>query len=224
MADAAPKKNRALLVKLGVAAAFVLIAAVMVARGMDLKALMQQGLDTVRSAGPVAFFTAMALLPAVGAPVLPFSLSVAPLFAERIGLGWVIVFSLLAYGVNIALTYLLATRALRPLLEKLFVRLGYKLPEVESADAGDLIVLLRVTPGIPFCVQNYLLGLARVPFLKYLLISCGISWSMTVALILFGQALLQGQGKIAFIAISVFLALSAAAQLVRKHYRRKKTP
>src|SRR5258705_2504519 len=46
-------------------------------------------------------------------------------------------------------------------------RSGYKLPEVAAGDATDLIVLVRVTPGVPFPVQNYLLGLAQVPVVKY---------------------------------------------------------
>ncbi|HEY4301794.1 MAG TPA: VTT domain-containing protein [Candidatus Didemnitutus sp.] len=220
--EATPKKNRALLIKLGLAAVVLLVAVGLVARGVDLRALVQQGVDAVQRAGPAAFFIGMALLPAVGAPITFFTLTAGSVFADRLGLGWVIVLALLALGVNIALTYTLAAWAFRPLLEKLVVRLGYRLPDVESTDATDLIVLLRVTPGIPFCVQNYLLGLARVPFGKYFLISFGIQGSMAIALILFGHALLQGRGKIAFIAISVVLALGAAAQLLRKHYGRRK--
>jgi uncharacterized membrane protein YdjX (TVP38/TMEM64 family) len=196
---------------------------VLVARGLDLKALVQQGLDLIRNAGPVAFFSAMALLPALGAPILAFSLSAGPVFGEKLGIGAVIALSLLALLINMALTYFLASRALRPLLEKLFVRLGYKLPEVETADATDLIILLRVTPGVPFCVQNYLLGLARVPFGKYLALSCTFMWGFNIAIILFGDALLHGKGKVAFIALSLFLALTVATHLVRKHLGRKKT-
>ncbi len=224
MAETAPRPNRSLIIKLGVAALVVLVAVVLVARGLDLKGLVQQGLDLVRAAGPVVFFIAMAILPAIGAPALAFSLSVGPLFAEKLGMGPVIIFSLLAYTVNMALSYYLASRALRPLLEKLFVRLGYKLPRAESGDATDLIILLRVTPGVPFPVQNYLLGLAQVPFWKYLGLSTAIIGSFTVAIILFGDALLHGKGKIALIALSLFMALSAATHLLRKHYGKKKAP
>jgi uncharacterized membrane protein YdjX (TVP38/TMEM64 family) len=218
----APKKNRALFLKLGAAAVVVLVAGVLVARGLDLMGLVQRGLAVIRDAGPVAFFAAMALLPAVGAPISAFSLSAGPAFGERLGLGTVVAFALLALFINIALTYFLASRALRPLLEKLFVRLGYKLPEVEADDATDLIILLRVTPGVPFCVQNYLLGLARVPFGRYMAISCGVMWAFNGAVILFGDALLHGKGKVALIAIIIILALSAATHLVRKHLGRKK--
>jgi uncharacterized membrane protein YdjX (TVP38/TMEM64 family) len=222
MVEAAPRNNRALFLKLGAVALVLLVAGVLVARGLDLKALVQSGLDLIRGAGPVTFFSAMALLPALGAPILAFSLSAGPAFADRLGIGTVVALAMLALLVNIALSYFLASRALRPLLEKLFVRLGYKLPEVEAGDATDLIVLLRVTPGIPFCVQNYLLGLARVPFGKYLGISCAIMWAFNVAVILFGDALLHGKGKVAFLALSLFLALTAGTHLVRKHLGRKK--
>jgi len=222
MVEPAPKKNRALFIKLGAVALVVVVGAVLVARGLDLKALLQQGLDIIRAAGPVAFFSAMAILPALGAPILTFSLSAGPVFSERIGVGWVIVLALLALLINMSLTYFLASRALRPLLEKLFVRLGYKLPEVEKGDATDLIILLRVTPGVPFCVQNYLLGLARVPFGKYIVLSCLFMWGFNVAIILFGDALLHGKGKVALIALILFVALTAATHLVRRHLGRKK--
>ena len=222
MAETASRPNRSLLIKLGAVVFVVIVAAVLVARGLDLKGLVQQGLDLIRAAGPVVFFIAMAILPAAGAPALAFSLSVGPVFGEKLGLGPVIVYSVLAYTVNMALSYWLASRALRPLLEKLFVRLGYKLPRAESGDATDLIILLRVTPGVPFPVQNYMLGLAQVPFWKYLGLSTAIIGSFTAALILFGDALLHGKGKVALIAISLFLALTAATHLLRKHYGKKK--
>jgi uncharacterized membrane protein YdjX (TVP38/TMEM64 family) len=86
----------------------------------------------------------------------------------------------------------------------------------------DLIVLLRVTPGVPFPVQNYLLGLAGVPFGKYLLVSSLIQCPINAAFILFGDALLQGRGKMALIGLSVILALTAGTHLLRKHYGKKR--
>lgn len=223
MVEPAPRPNRSLLIKLGALALVGIVAAVLVARGLDLKGLVQQGLDLIREAGPVVFFIAMAILPAVGVPASVFSLSVGPVFSEKLGLGPVIFFSILANVVNMSLTYWLASRALRPLLEKLFARLGYKLPRAESGDAADLIILLRVTPGVPFPVQNYLLGLAQAPFWKYLGLSTLINALLTVAFILFGDALLHGKGKVALIAISLFMALTVATHMLRKHYTRKKT-
>jgi uncharacterized membrane protein YdjX (TVP38/TMEM64 family) len=224
MNEPAPRSNRALLLKLGIGTAVLLGAAAVVARGVDLRGLLEQGLGLVREAGPVVFFTAMAILPAVGVPVSFFSLTAGPVFGPRLGMPVVIGLALAALLVNMALSYFLASRTLRPLLEALVRRLGYKMPQVESGDVTDLIVLLRVAPGLPFPVQNYLLGLARVPFGKYLAISGVISGSLTTAFILFGDALLQGKGKVALVSLLLLLALTVATHLLRKHYGRKPPP
>lgn len=219
---AAPRPNRALLLKLAAAGAVLLVGAVLVARGLDLKGLIAQGLDLIRGMGPVVFFIAMALLPALGAPQMAFSLTAGPVFGPTLGLGTVVTFAMLAVAINMALGYFLARRALRPLLEKLCTRLGYQLPRAAKGDEFDLIVLLRVTPGVPLPVQNYLLGLAEVPFGQYLLVSCLIQLPANAAFILFGDALLHGKGKAALVTLSVILALMAATQLIRKHYGKKR--
>ena len=224
MADPAPRPNRALLLKLAVVAAGLLVAAVLVARGLDLKALVAQGLELIRHAGPVVFFGSMALLPAVGAPLSPFALTAGSVFAPSLGMPLVIVLALTAVTFNIMFSYYLARRAFRPLLEKLVVRLGYRLPEVAAGDATDLIILVRVTPGLPFPVQNYLLGLAQVPVVKYAVISCAVQWSFNTAFILFGDALLHGKGKLALLGLCGLVALTVGTHLLRKHYGAKKTP
>jgi uncharacterized membrane protein YdjX (TVP38/TMEM64 family) len=222
MSEAAPRSNRPLFIKLGIAALVVLVAAVLLARGYDIKGLIQQGLAMIRSAGPATFFGAMVLLPAVGAPLSFFSLTAGSVFGPQLGMPLVILLSLAAITVNMVLSYLLASRAFRPPLEYLVKRLGYRLPQVDSGDVTDLIVLLRVTPGVPFPVQNYLLGLAGVPFVRYLLVSCLIQLPINGAVIFFGDALLHGKGKIAFVSLLLLVALTTAAHLVRKHYSAKK--
>jgi uncharacterized membrane protein YdjX (TVP38/TMEM64 family) len=136
-------------------------------------------------------------------------------------MGMVVAVSMAAIALNLALTYWLAAKALRPLLLRLLLRLGYKLPEVAATDMTDLIVIVRVTPGPPSFVQSYLLGLARVPFGKYMLISCVATWSYSIALILFGDALLHGKGGMAFVGICAIVALTALTHLLRRHYGKK---
>lgn len=216
------RPNRALLLKLVVAAVALLAAAALVARGVNLRQLLDQGLELIRAAGPLAFFTAQTVLPACGVPMLAFSLPAVSLFGERLGTVTVLALSVGALTANLTLTYALARRGLRPLLAKLVNRLGYKLPQVEAGDATDLIVLLRVTPGIPFFVQNYLAGLAEAPFGRYVLVSCIIAWPLNIAFMLFGDALLHGKGRVALTSLLLLLALTAATHLVRKHYGRKK--
>jgi len=222
MPEPSPRPNRALLAKLAVAALILLVAAVLVARGIDLKGLSQQLLAYVRGAGPVVFFTAQALLPSIGAPQTAFSLTAGSLFGAQLGMPLVALLSALALVANMALSYWLASRLLRPVCERLVRRLGYKVPQVPAGAATDLIVLLRVTPGFPFPVQNYLLGLAGVPFGRYLLVSALVSVPLNTAFVLFGEALFQGKGRIALTSLMLIMALGVAAHFVRKHYGAKK--
>jgi uncharacterized membrane protein YdjX (TVP38/TMEM64 family) len=223
------QKKKLPLLKLAAIAAVVLAGAVIVLSGGDLHglvarcgALVDRVVTAIRDAGPVAFFTAIALLPAVGVPASVLIVPAGPAFGERLGMTTVVLLAMFAMAVNILLTYLLARRALRPLLEKLIVRLGYKLPEVQAGDTTDLILILRLTPGIPFCVQNYLLGLAEVPFGKYFGLSCLLSLPQNAAFVIFGDALLHGKGKMLLYAVGLIVAIVAGTHLLRKHYGRKK--
>jgi len=86
----------------------LLVAATLVVRGLDLKALLASGLDLIRGAGPVVFFGSMAVLPSFGAPLSPFALTAGSVFAPTLGMPLVIVLALTAVTFNIMLSYYLA--------------------------------------------------------------------------------------------------------------------
>jgi uncharacterized membrane protein YdjX (TVP38/TMEM64 family) len=219
MTETVRPPSRIVFVALIVVVALLVSGAVWFSLDNGLKELVQRGLELIRRAGPTTFFLAMALLPALGAPLSFFCLTAGSVFGPQLGMPAVMALSLTAIATNIALSYLLATRALRPPLEALIKRLGYQMPRVASGDTTDLIVLLRVTPGLPFPVQNYLLGLAAVPFTRYLLVSCLIAFPLNAAIIIFGEALLQGKGRTALLGLLLLLALMAVIHLVRRRYR-----
>lgn len=190
---------------------------------LEIHALIDRAIALLGSCGPWVYFGAMALLPAAGMPLLAFSLTAGPVFGASLGMGTVVVAGLLASTVNILLTYWLARYALRPFLDRVVKRFGHRLPNMEaSADSTDLIVMIRVTPGIPFFVQNYLLGLADAPIGKYVVISCAVNWTYTGGLILFGDALLHGKGKLIILAVSVLIVAMALTHLLRRHSNRSK--
>ncbi len=219
-----PSKDRKkLLLKLAVVGAVLLALGLAVLAGLPVKQWISDGLALVQSAGPVVFFTAMAFLPSFGAPLLAFVLPVMTLFGERLGFGMVLSLSLAAITFNMMLSYSLARWAIGPFLRRLIERLGYRLPEMEQNDATDMLVILRVTPGVPFCVQNYMAGLANIPVPRYLIISAIIAYVYNTAFIVFGDALLKGKGKVVMVSMGVLLALSAATHMVRRHYSAKKS-
>jgi len=216
--EPAPAKKKLLLLKLGIAVFGLGAIGVFLLRGVDLRAIIERGMALIRDLGPVAFFVAMAILPGLGVPVMPFHLTAGSAFGEKLGMPLVVALAVGAVTVNLIITFALARRALRPLLQKLMTRLGYKLPAMEAGDLTDLTIVLRVTPGTPFFVQNYLLGLAGVPFGKYLIVSCIVTWIYTAAFVLFGDALLHGKGQMAMLAGSLLVVAVVVTHWARKHY------
>lgn len=185
------------------------------------KRLFQAALQTIASAGPVVFYTTMALVPVL--PISPFAVMSGLVFRESLGLTGVLACGLLAMACNMTIAYWLARRWLRPPVSRFVTRRGYPLPQIERGDATKLIVLLRLTPGPPFSVQNYLLGLAEVPFGRYLAWSCVTQGALFSGLVVFGDALSQGKAKTVMLAAGGVAAVVIGTRLVRKHLAQKKT-
>jgi len=149
--------------------------------GYSFGEIINNALDPIKGAGPVSFFLAMAVLPAIGAPVSVFTISAGAAFGPKLGIHLVVLFSLAAIAFNMAF----ANRALRPLFQRLVLHLGYRIRSAGHLEATGLVICLRATPGISFPLQNVLLGLADVPFARYLLMSCCVAWPINAAIILF---------------------------------------
>jgi len=177
----------------------------------------------LREAGPGVFFVAMALLPAVGFPMLAFTLAAGPVFGATLGTGGVIGWSLAAVVCNLLLTYWLADRAVRPLASRLLTHFDYRLPDSTVGGAWQITVIVRLTPGPPFWVQSYLLGLIRVSLLPYLVVSTLVMAGFIVALVLGGEAIVGGNGRLAVAAIAMLLVFVAALQLLRRRTLRRRT-
>ena len=213
-------KKKPLLLVTGLAGLLVLF--FLLSRTTGLMAAVDRVVTELREAGPAVFFLAMALLPAVGFPMFAFTLAAGPVFGPVLGAGWVIVCSLLAVVVNLLLSYWLANRALRPLVSRLLTYFEFRLPESTAGSAWQLALIVRLTPGPPFWVQSYLLGLIRVPLAPYLVVSTLVMAGYIVALVLGGEALAQGDGRLAFGAAGALVVFVALLQLLRQRSARRR--
>jgi uncharacterized membrane protein YdjX (TVP38/TMEM64 family) len=172
-----------------VVAGIVLVAAlVAVATQLPIGAWAHQGVAFFRDAGPGPFFLAMALLPLVGVPLSPFTVIAGPVFGPTMGVSTVIACAITAVAIDVALAYWISAHALRPLATRLARRFGYTLPELPSGTAWEIALLVRIVPGPPFFVQSYLLGLARVPFGVYMVVSTLVPSLYLSSAILAGDA------------------------------------
>lgn len=186
------------------------------ARAMGVRQLMDYLVAELRDAGAPIFFGAMAILPALGFPLLPFSLAAGPAFGPVLGTGGVIGCAVLAVCANVALSYALASTLLRALVQRLIVRLGYRLPESNRANAWLLVALVRVAPGVPFWVQSYLLGLMRVSFGVYMVLSTLIPASYISGIIVFGDAMRSGKTGAALSAAGLVALVGAGLYFLRR--------
>ena len=155
------------------------------------------GDGVIRDAGPWVYFAATAFLPAVGAPLSAFTIVAGRGLrrADDHGAG-VIAAALAAIAANLALTYWLARYALRPMLSRFTERYGYRIPRVTRDNALNVALVIRLTPGPPFFMQSYMLGLAEVPFRLYMIVSwlCILPWA--VAFVVLGKGVFNGNFKL----------------------------
>jgi uncharacterized membrane protein YdjX (TVP38/TMEM64 family) len=208
------------VLKVAVFLAVVAAAGFLALRGVDYRALAERGMALIRGAGPWTFFLSIAVLPALGAPLSAFTIVAGEAFGPRMTTPGVIAAASAAIAVNLALTYWLARYALRPLLLAIAQRYGYSVPKVSAANALSITLMLRLTPGPPFFMQSYILGLAEAPFRMYMLISwiCIMPW--TIALVILGKGVFNGDFKVIIYGVGIVVAASAAFHLVRKRYAR----
>ena len=70
---------------------------------VNIMSFIELGAAKVRELGPVVFFLAMAVLPAVGAPLTLFTLPAGSVFAPVLGMPLVLLFVWLSIAVNLAM-------------------------------------------------------------------------------------------------------------------------
>lgn len=162
--------------------------------------------ESFAAMGPWVYFSLMAVLPLLWVPLSPFLL-LAPAF----GIGTAIFGSLCALTLNVVLSWFVSGKWFRPLFERLVNRFGYSVPDISDKSMVGFAVLLRITPGVPFPLQNYLLGVAGMPLGKYLAVSLPIIWIVSSSLILLGESIMSGSGRLAV--IGIFLAVLVALAL-----------
>jgi uncharacterized membrane protein YdjX (TVP38/TMEM64 family) len=217
--ETAQLKKKLPIVRLAIAGLLVAAVGLLVLREIGMVRLIawfDLFVTAIRDMGPWVFFAAMTILPAVGAPLMAFNLVAGEAFAAQMTMPGVIVTVALAIAANLALTYWLARYALRPLLTRLVARYGYSVPRVTKENALTVALLVRLTPGPPYFLQGYLLGLAEVPLRLFMIVSWLAVLPIALSAVVLGKAAREGNiGKIAAV-LGVMVVAVVAVQLVRR--------
>jgi uncharacterized membrane protein YdjX (TVP38/TMEM64 family) len=77
-------------------------------------------------------------------------------------------------------------------------------------------LVFRITPGIPFFLQNYVLGLARVPFRTYFIVSLLAQTAWTFGFVISGGAIFEGNFGLAITGCCLLTVATLITQSVRK--------
>lgn len=162
-------------------------------------------------AHPFALLLALATLPGIGFPISPLFILTGIVIGGRYGLPTACVAGIIAQSICTTWTYLLAVGPLRGFLTSLISK-KQKLPELTETNALRLALILRITPGIPYALQNIVLGVIGMQIRTYLLVSIPITALWTIAFIITGGAIFEGQ---AGLAVSGFLLLVVLVLVTR---------
>jgi uncharacterized membrane protein YdjX (TVP38/TMEM64 family) len=219
--ETTPQKKKLPVLKLVIVAIVLAVAGLLVLRevGMDrMIGWLDEFVRFIRDLGPAAFFAAMTILPACGIPMLAFTIPAGEAFAPVIGMPAVIAAALVAIALNLAISYWVARYALRPLLTRLLTRYGYTVPTVTRENALSVLLVVRLTPGPPYALQCFLLGIAEAPFRLYMIVSWLAILPYAIAAIILGQGLRDGNFKAILAGIGVVVVATIGLQWMRKKY------
>ncbi len=175
-----------------------------------------QVIEHFAAMGPWAYFGLMAVLPLFWFPLSPFLL-----FAPAFGLKIAILGSLCALTANMIVSWLVSGKWFRPVFVRLVARFGYSIPEFSERRMLGIALMLRLTPGVPFALQNYLLGLAQMPFGRYLLASLPIIWTVSASFIVLGESLMTGNLKLAVAGVGLAIAIAILLRFLRGRLQAK---
>lgn len=181
------------------------------------KALALEARDFLE-AHPFALLFALATLPGIGFPISPLLILTGIVIGGHYGLPSACVAGIIAQSICTIWTYLLAAGPLRGFLSS-FISQKRELPELTETNALRLALILRITPGIPYALQNIVLGVIGMQLRTYLLVSIPITALWTIAFIITGGAIFEGR---AGLAISGFLLLIVLILITRMLRNRTK--
>lgn len=222
--DSTPGTSK--LKKLIIAAAIMgaIGVALLLAFDIDVKTLKGLFDKTLTFLGehPSLIFWAIVILPGVGFPVSALLIAAGGVYGQKYGTPTAALLCIAAISMNIIWTYLLARGPARHLLEKIIASTGHSLPVIMEKNYLRIAVIARVTPGIPLFVQNYLLGLANIPFKIYCLVSIGFQALWTTGFVVFGEAALDGNVMLVVGAVGILVAAALGTKVIKVRMEARK--
>jgi len=164
------------------------------------------------NAGPIPFFAALAILPALGVPTTPFYLLAGATFGVAIGL----LGSIIALALNLLLCYWVARGPMHSFFVKWLARVDRELPSLEKVSEWRFTLVVKLAPGVPAFLKHYLIVLAGVPLRIYFPVSLVISGFYAGCFIVLGDSAFDRDTSALVITVAVLAAVTAIVWWWRK--------
>jgi uncharacterized membrane protein YdjX (TVP38/TMEM64 family) len=162
---------------------------------------------------PWALFLALVILPGLPVPTTALLLTAGVVWRHQPVMACLL--CLFALILNLTWTYWLAAGVGRNTVEKLLAATSIKIPDLPRGDHLKLILVLKLTPGIPLFLQNYLLGFLRAPFSLYLPLSILCNGVIGIGVVLSGAGLSNGKLMPALTGVSLVVLGAVLTHFVR---------
>lgn len=141
---------------------------------------------------PWALILVMATLPGLGFPSSPVLVLFGVVMVPQFGMPTAVALAIAAQSLCSIWTYALAAGPLKELLLRYVLR-KRTLPEISEHKLIRLGLILRLTPGIPYALQNIAIGILGMRFRDYLFVSIPTTSLWTAGFVMTGGALFKGQ-------------------------------
>ena len=161
---------------------------------------------------PWALFVVMATLPGLGFPSSATLMLFGVVMAPHYGMPAAVALAIAAQSLCTIWTYGLAAGPLKRLLRRCLQR-ERALPEMSKHNAVRLGLILRLTPGIPYALQNIILGIIGMRFRDYLLVSIPTTSLWTACFVITGGAIFKGQLGWAITGIVILVVVILATRM-----------
>lgn len=162
---------------------------------------------------PWLLFLALVVLPGLPVPTSALLFAAGVVWRDRPVVACLL--CMLALMLNMVWTYGLAAGPGRRLVEKLLASTRVRIPELPHGDHLRMILILRLTPGMPLFFQNYVLGFLRAPFRLYLPVSLACTGVMASGIVLSGAGFAEGRIMPLLVGISLIVLAGVLTHMLR---------
>lgn len=183
------------------------------------KELLEEG-RAYMEAHPWTLILALAILPGLGFPVSPLLILFGLVLGPRYGVVTASIIGVAAHSLCSAWFYALAAGPLRTFLLRTVLK-NRPLPHITQSNALRLGFMIRITPGLPYPLQNVALGAMGMPFPTYMLVSVPTTSLYTVGFIVTGGAIFEGQTGLALTGIMLIIVMILATRMYMNRAKAK---